>query len=197
MQSWTSAHACSCSLFGASVLKSRPGWPLPLCFSVLFVLPSCVQGEQATSRSVPEIGGDGAHPGHLCRWPCRPHSPPGGHHCHHPQRVSGASDLTHRGPLLLESLLGTEERWLGLVEPRVWWQTKYVEGCQPGHWACGLTHTGQWESETQQRALSWLEHRSGWCQVPLSRNEYSAWCQGAVLEAGTAVALPTGAVPIG
>lgn len=25
---------------------------------------------------------------------------------------------------------------------------KYVEGCQPGHWACGLTHTGQRESDS-------------------------------------------------
>lgn len=67
---------------------------------------------------------------------------------------------------------------------------KYVEVCQLGHWACGLTHTGEWESGTQQRALLWLEHRSGWCQVPLSRNEYSAGCQGAVLEASTAVLCP-------
>lgn len=190
MQSWASAHACLCNLFGASILKSRPGWPLPLCFSVLFVLPSCVQGEQATTRSVPEIGGDGAHPGHLCRWSCRPHSPPGGHHCHHPQRVSGASALTHRGgastpgkPAGYRGAMAGVGRAARLV-------AKYVEGCQPGHWACGLTHTGQWESETQP--LSWLEHRSGWCQVLLSRNECSAWCQGAVLEAGTAVALPKG-----
>lgn len=29
------------------------------------------------------------------------------------------------GPLLLESLLGTEERWLGLVEQLVWWQSMW------------------------------------------------------------------------
>lgn len=68
---------------------------------------------------------------------------------------------------------------------------KYVEGCQPGHWACGFTHTGQWESETQQRALLWLVPGTTlqeciFCLVPRSYVGSRHCCP-----------LPTGAVPIG
>lgn len=76
---------CTCVsvFFGTQTLQvGGPYFPSDLLSC--FILPSCLQGKQATPGGVPEIGGDGTHPGHLCRGTCCPHPPPGGHHCHHP-----------------------------------------------------------------------------------------------------------------
>lgn len=186
MQSWASAHACLCSLFGSSVLRSQP----EVAFAPLLLCPLCSPQLRAKRASDPS-----KCPRDQRRWGSSWAS----------VQVALPSSSSSWGPSLSSSVKGEWDQCpdppgaptlgkpaghrgdMAGVGRAARLVAKYVEGCQPGHWACGLTHTGQWKSETQQRALLWLEHRSGWCQVPLSRNEYSARCQGAVLEAGSTI----------
>ena len=86
------------------------------------VLPSCLQGKQTAPGGVPEVGGDGTHPGHLCGGPCCPHPPTGGHYYYHPKGVSEASALAHPGLLPVRGRVSREEAkgWLGSRLAGVW-----------------------------------------------------------------------------
>lgn len=71
-----------------------------------------------------------------------------------------------------------------------------VEGCQPGHQACGSTQAGEGKPETLQMELPWsgLAGAQVWRVpgAPVQGRVLSARCQGAVLGVG-----PTRLCPLG
>lgn len=121
----------------------------PLILLSCFALPSCLQGKQAPPGGVPEVRGDGAHLGHLCRGTCCPHPPLGGHHHHHPQGVSEAVSWPIPGSFPSEACRAQRRHGWRPVGLELAGQPPggCVEGCQPRHQACGWTMPGGGKSE--------------------------------------------------